>query len=79
MDESLRQLDKAMPNSAQRSAPASTCAKLHSNFLILMFFVVATIFSRTPALAGGARENAKFSSFFATLPALGRRHTCGFA
>jgi hypothetical protein len=35
-----------------------------------MFFVVAPIFSRTPALAGGAREvakNAKFLSFFATL------------
>jgi len=41
-----------------------------------MFFVVATIFSRkvaTPALAGGARENAKFLSFFAT------SRLCGFA
>jgi hypothetical protein len=38
-----------------------------------MFFVVVTIFSRTPALAGGAREvakNAKFLSFFCDFAAL---------
>jgi len=38
-----------------------------------MFFVVAAIFSRkvaTPALAGGARENAKFLSFFCDFAAL---------